>query len=199
MTQRRTHRMTIRAAVLCVMALNAGCTQRDASQMARATPPVIVDSSSPFSDDGRLMVQRQIPAFRVATLTGDSIAVGGAATGTLTLVNLWDTRCGPCKIEFPALQRLHETYGPRGLRIVAISNDQSDAAVRAFIMQTGATFPIGRDPENLILRRLRDRGLPQHALVSANGTILWERLGAVASGGSDPDMTRAIESALGSQ
>ena len=194
---RRVLTLVVRFVAVVALLLVSGCRQHDSEPVRTPPSALVADSDSPFTEDGRLNVGRTLPAFQVATLAGDSVAVGDGANGTVTLVNLWDTTCGPCKVEFPALQRLLERHGPQGLHIVAISNDQNDAAVRAFIMQTGATFTIGRDPENLLLRRLRDRGVPQHALVSGDGTILWERMGAVSSDRPDTAMTRVIETALG--
>lgn len=147
------------------------------SQVAPPNPRAAAVSEPPvglYADDGRLIRGRQLPAFRVATLGGDSVSVGGPDTATLTLVNLWDTSCVPCRIEFPQLQALHETYASRGLRILAISNDRTDGPVHAFLMQAGATFLIGRDPENLVLQRSREQGVPENVLVSGEGIIIWE-------------------------
>ena len=179
---------------ISLLLLLSGC-DRGAIPAARSAD-VPVSAADVYSGDGRLIVGRPIPPFRVLTLGGDSISVGGAATQVLTLVNLWDTTCVPCKIEFPALQALYEAYAPRGLRVLAISSDKVDGAVHSFVMQSGATFSIGRDPDNVILRRLRDRGVPQHVLVSPDGIVLWERQGAVAVGGRDTVMSRAMEAAL---
>lgn len=129
------------------------------------------------------------------TLAGDSIRIGAGTRQKLTLVNMWATWCGPCTAEFPHLQRLHEQYGPRGLRLIAVSTDQEDAKVRAFIMSTTASFLIGRDTAEDVLAFLRDGSLPQNILIGPDGKILYKAFGFRRP--IDPVLRGAIESALG--
>ncbi len=136
------------------------------------------------------------PAFAVATLGGDSVRVGGAGKQPVTLINVWATWCGPCKAEFPELQTLHTTYGPRGLRVVAISIDtDDDAAVAASAKAMGATFTIGRDAADMVRGQIAAVGIPESWLVSADGELLWRHSGAIPAG--DTSVRAAIEKALG--
>ena len=140
-------------------------------------------------------VGTRFPSIVLRTLTGDSVRLGGAGPQPLTLVNMWATWCGPCKKEFPDLQALHEQYGRRGLRLIAVSTDQQDVPVRAFVMSTNATFLIGRDTAEDVLAFLRDGSLPQNVLIGADGRILYKAFGAHRP--VDPALKAAIESALG--
>lgn len=58
------------------------------------------------------------------------------------LVNFWATWCEPCREEFPALVRLHNTYRGRGLSLVAISMDEPESVteIEAFLKSEGAQF-----------------------------------------------------------
>ncbi len=51
--------------------------------------------------------------------------------GRATVLNLWATWCPPCIEEMPALERLEQTYGERGLAVVTLS-DESPETLRAF-------------------------------------------------------------------
>lgn len=138
-----------------------------------------------------------VPAFSVATLGADSARIGGAARQPVTLVNVWATWCGPCKAEFPELQSLHTTYGARGLRVLAISIDtDDDAAVASSAKSLGATFTIGRDPEDQVRGRFAAVGIPESWLISADGRLLWKHSGAIPAG--DTSVREAIEAALAS-
>lgn len=55
--------------------------------------------------------------------------------GQVTVVNLWATWCGPCKTEMPTLAELSKTYGPKGVKVVAISVDPDSRLedVKSFI------------------------------------------------------------------
>jgi len=141
-------------------------------------------------------VGSRFPAMLMHTLSGDSLRLGNGH-GTrqpLTFVNLWATWCGPCKAEFPDLETLHQTYGRRGLRVVAVSTDESDADIRAFLMQAGVTVAIGRDTTNAILAFLQETGLPQSVLIGPDGTILYKSFGLHRP--VDPVLKTAIVSAL---
>lgn len=62
--------------------------------------------------------------------------------GRVLLVNFWATWCEPCREEFPALVRLHNTYRERGLSLVAISMDEPEsvADIAKFLKSEGAQF-----------------------------------------------------------
>lgn len=141
-------------------------------------------------------VGERFPATVIRTLAGDSVRFGATpgARQPLTLVNMWATWCGPCKEEFPDLQVIHEQYGPRGLRVVAVSTDQRDANVQTFLMSTRVSFLIGRDTSNTVLSYLQESGLPQNVLIGPDGTILYKAFGLGRP--FDPALKAAIDSAL---
>lgn len=50
--------------------------------------------------------------------------------GNVVLLNLWATWCPPCLEELPELNRLQEAYGPKGVVVVTISDEQRDTIER---------------------------------------------------------------------
>ena len=135
------------------------------------------------------------PAFSVSTIGGDSARVGGAGKQPVTLVNVWATWCGPCKAEFPELQALHTAYAPRGLRLLAVSIDsEADSVVASSARAMGATFVIGRDPEDQVRGQFGTVGIPETWLIGSNGTLLWRHSGVISAG--DRELRSAIEMAL---
>jgi cytochrome c biogenesis protein CcmG, thiol:disulfide interchange protein DsbE len=75
-----------------------------------------------------------VPEFGAPLLDGDSLHLA-SLRGQPVLLNIWATWCAPCREEMPALQALHEEYGPRGLRIIGVSVDSRGAepAIRRFL------------------------------------------------------------------
>ncbi len=170
-----------------VMLLGAALSACGTSKPAPGT-----DSAAAFAPAS---IGAPAPAFAVATLSGDSVRVGGSARQPVTLVNVWATWCGPCKAEFPELQALHTTYGPRGLRVVAVSIDtDGDTVVAASATSMGATFLIGRDPADQVRGQFAAVGIPETWLISADGRLLWRHSGAIPAG--DASVRAAIDAAL---
>lgn len=141
-----------------------------------------------------IAVGQPVPEFTVRTLQGDSARI--AAGESVTLLHVWATWCGPCQKEFPEIEAIQREFGPRGLRIVAVSVDEGDDdPVRAFAQEKGATFKIGRDPEGSVRRLYQGMGVPESYLISADGRLLARQFGAIPEGGAS--MRAAIEQALG--
>jgi cytochrome c biogenesis protein CcmG, thiol:disulfide interchange protein DsbE len=140
-----------------------------------------------------IAVGAPVPAYAARTLAGDTLRVGGAEP--VTLLHVWATWCLPCQEEFPDIEQLEKDYGPRGLRIVAVSIDNGgDAAVQAFVRDHGSTFTIARDPEGSITRDFQIVGPPASYLIARDGTLLWRQLGAIPKGAAAA--RAAIEKAL---
>lgn len=135
-----------------------------------------------------------LPRISVRLLSGDSVRIGGSSKQPLTLLNLWATWCGPCKREFPEIQRIHDTYSQRGLRVLAVSTDVSDGAVTRYLMTTRFTFPVGRDSSNQMLKAFRLEGLPQNLLVDRRGRVIWMSYGVADT--ALRSLVAAIDSAI---
>ena len=72
--------------------------------------------------------------------------------GKVLMINVWATWCLPCRVEMPSIEALNKAYGPKGLKIVAVSIDDpgTDATIRAFVKQYGLTFEVLHDPQGRI-------------------------------------------------
>ena len=64
--------------------------------------------------------------------------------GHIVVLNFWATWCGPCRTEIPALQRVHEAFGARGVQLIGASaNGRDDAAVvKALLDPLGVTYDV---------------------------------------------------------
>ena len=140
-----------------------------------------------------IAVGEPVPEFTVRTLQGDSARI--ASGEPVTLLHVWATWCGPCEKEFPEIEALQKEFGPRGLRIIAVSVDEGDDdPVRNFVNAKGATFEIGRDPAGAVRRLYQGIGVPESYLISSDGRLLVRQFGAIPEGAEA--MRAAIEKAL---
>ena len=100
--------------------------------------------------------------------------------GEVVLLNVWATWCGPCRIEMPSMQRLHERLGPKGLRIVAVSVDDPgmEARIRAFTDELGLDFEVLYDAPGAIRQIYQTTGVPETFVIDREGKIRRRIIGA---------------------
>ncbi|HVF41133.1 MAG TPA: TlpA disulfide reductase family protein [Gemmatimonadaceae bacterium] len=121
------------------------------------------------------------PSFEAATL--DSVPENKSLDdyrGNVLLINIWATWCAPCRVEMPSIQRLHEAYGDKGLKVIAVSVDDpgTERTVRDFASQYKLTFEILHDPASNISRKYQTTGYPETVIVGRDGIIRKKLLGA---------------------
>ena len=86
----------------------------------------------------------QAPAYSVQTITGDTVH-SADLLGKVVVVNFWATWCGPCKMEMPSLQKLHERRAGDDVVVLGLSTDVgAPDLVRAFLRERDITFPVGQ-------------------------------------------------------
>ena len=93
--------------------------------------------------------------------------------GDVVLLSIWATWCGPCRIEMPSMQALYRDYGPKGLKVVAVSVDDpgSEEQIREFAKEYGLTFEILHDPSGEIQRAYKTTGVPENFVIGRDGVI----------------------------
>lgn len=108
-----------------------------------------------------------LPALEYRLMTGESWASRQSA-GRVLVLDVWATYCKPCRKAFPRLNRLAATYPD--IVVIGVSVDEEDAAVRAFLAEVPAAFPIARDPARSVQSGpLAIRSLPTLLVVDRHG------------------------------
>jgi peroxiredoxin len=135
------------------------------------------------------------PAYRAATMAGDTVSLADLRGGTV-LLNVWATWCHPCREELPVLQRLHEANADRGLTVIGVSIDATGAgdAIVEFASRYGVTYPLWHDPDNTVSTTFQGIGVPLSVLIGPDGVVRWKHLGPVRDG--DQALAAALEAAL---
>ena len=114
--------------------------------------------------------------------------------GEVVLLNFWATWCPPCRKEIPSMIELHETYAPKGLKIVAISVDQQRDALASFVREFKMPFLVLHDAGGPVSKGYGVIRFPETFLIGRDGKIRHHLIGAV-DWMSEP-VTRTIESLL---
>lgn len=126
-------------------------------------------------------VGSRAPDFHAATLdSAPRVKTLADYRGEVVLINVWATWCGPCRVEMPSIQKLHETYAPRGLKVVAVSVDNPGFArvIRAFAGEYKLSFEILHDAPGVIRRDYQTTGVPETFIIGRDGVIRKKVIGA---------------------
>jgi thiol-disulfide isomerase/thioredoxin len=97
--------------------------------------------------------------------------------GYPVVVNIWASWCGPCRFEFPTLQRLSADYGKR-VAFLGVDSQDSDDAARTFLSEAPVPYPSYTDPDEDIKESLgAGFGLPDTAFYDRQGELVYLKQG----------------------
>ena len=186
--------MMKRTMVAVTIAVVLGC--RGAEKPAAPAKPAATKTQAPAPEPSSASanVGDAMPAYTAKTLTGAPYELA-SEKGSVVLVNVWATWCGPCRFEIPELQKMHDEYGKRGFKVVGVSVDEGEAKeVQQFVTEKKMTYPVVLDPEGRIANLLSTTVLPTSVLLDRHGKIVWREIGAIP--GNDPTLKKALDAAL---
>jgi len=95
--------------------------------------------------------------------------------GKVVLLNFWYPSCGPCRGEFPTLQRVLDKYQDRGFEILSLNVlPEERAFVMPYLTKNRFTFrPLETDTA-WAEKTYAARGFPTNLLVDADGRIMFK-------------------------
>jgi cytochrome c biogenesis protein CcmG, thiol:disulfide interchange protein DsbE len=148
--------------------------------------------------DSSGLVGNPAPDFTVRAVTGGSGTVSlKSLRGKVVLVDFWGTFCEPCKKSFPKLQDLNTKYSTSGLRIVGISEDESDDKdkIPGFASSYGAKFTLGWDEDKSIAKSYKPDTMPSSFIIDKKGVVRYAHVGF--HDGEEVEIEKEIKELLG--
>jgi len=117
------------------------------------------------------------PDFSAQTLDGRKVRLRELA-GTVVFLNFWATWCVPCRLEMPAMERLHRTLGAKRFRVLAVNMQEPPETVARYAKESNLTFDILLDPDGVLAYAYRVSSLPMTYIVDGRGNVAVRALGA---------------------
>jgi peroxiredoxin len=117
---------------------------------------------------------RQRADFTLTDLNGKSWMLKGLK-GKVVLLNFWATWCPPCRREVPDLEALYRRFGPQGLVILGIDDEEAEK-VKPFIGQQGVTYPVLLDPGRKVNTLFQIDGIPKTFVYDRDGKIVAQSI-----------------------
>jgi cytochrome c biogenesis protein CcmG, thiol:disulfide interchange protein DsbE len=98
--------------------------------------------------------------------------------GYPVVVNVWASWCGPCRYEFPVLQKLSARYG-KEIAFLGVNSEDSDDLATNFLGENPVPYPSYTDPDKEILDSIGPNfgGLPDTAFYDRSGELVFLKQG----------------------
>lgn len=91
--------------------------------------------------------------------------------GQVVVLNFWASWCAPCISETPSLVSMQRQLHDKGVVVVAISEDEDEAAYRRFIKNYGIAFVTVRDPSQRIKHLYGTVQIPETYIIDRDGML----------------------------
>jgi len=126
----------------------------------------------------------EAPGFSLKDLNGRRVRLADFR-GKIIFLNFFATWCVPCRLEMPAMERLHREFKDKGLVVLAVDIQEGAKTVRPFVQELKLSFPALLDGDGSVAISYSVRPVPATYLISRDGRIVWRAFGAREWDGAD--------------
>jgi peroxiredoxin/outer membrane lipoprotein-sorting protein len=127
--------------------------------------------------------------FILKTLDGQPVALQ-SLHGTVVVLDFWATWCGPCRVEFPALEKMRSEFGG-AVRFYGVS-DESPAIVKKFIEEYRYQMPTLLDSNREMHRRYGVHKIPVLFVIDRDSVVRRQFIGTQ----NEAELRQAIRSVV---
>ena len=94
-----------------------------------------------------------------------------AYRGKVVYLDFWASWCTPCRLSFPWMSGIQQSYGRDGLVVIAVNVDHDRALADAFLSAGSPGFKIIYDPAGAIASQYNFRDMPTSVLIGRDGKV----------------------------
>jgi len=123
----------------------------------------------------KVAVGQPAPPFKLRLIKGGEIKLE-ELRGQVVVLNFWATWCVPCRKELPTLDRYYELRKDSGLRVYAVTTEDSVPAYqlkKLFAVMHIEPVRSIKGPYDVL-----DNGVPTNIVIDRNGVVRYAKAGA---------------------
>lgn len=131
-----------------------------------------------FRDVGVLKVPHMAPPvdFSLLDLNGNKVSLSDFK-GKIVFLNFWTTWCPGCRIEMPAMEKLHKKLKDKDFAMVSINIQEPASVVTKFFKDYQLTFTALLDSEGKLSNSFGIRAIPTTFFLNKDGGMIGKALG----------------------
>jgi peroxiredoxin len=101
--------------------------------------------------------------------------------GRPVLINFWQVRCPPCRMEMPYIQQVYNGWSGKGLVFLAINIGESPSLVEEFMQNQGLSLPVLLDMGGNVAKKYNIQYIPSSFFIDKDGIIQNVKVGPFSS------------------
>ncbi len=178
----------------------SGCSQGPAAPEKSSNSP-----GNSMSKDGYPKLVSALADATMQQIDGTNFKISDKK-GTVLLLNIWGTWCGPCRAEIPHLVAMKKKYGDQGFEVLGLNigdnsgQPETNEEITAFAEQMKINYTIARIPGSALAAfysTTKQQVVPQTMLIDREGYVR----GIFVGGGQNiiDSMNRNLDKVMSSQ
>jgi len=96
-----------------------------------------------------------------------------AYKGKVVYLDFWASWCAPCRVSFPWMNDIQQTYGNKGLVVIGVDVDRDRGPAQEFVQATSPQFKIVYDPDAKIASKFDFKDMPTSFLIGRDGKVRY--------------------------
>jgi len=144
------------------------------------------------------LLGKPFPDFTVTDIDGNTFTLSEALKDhEAVLINFWATWCGPCRNEFPAINKVYEEYKDK-VAFIALSSEpkDTDEIISSFRKENGLTLPMGSDGDHELYKYAETNNVPVTMIIDRFSNVVFLQIGSFRTA---DDLRRTLDAFLGDQ